>query len=178
MQALVIVIFVREVSHITPLTNSILLISGMMNLTLTSIAGMVIDQKPTSVSPDPPSLALCSGWNLLGLFIQLNNNWDVIKKRKKSRHHLCLRHWECPVPVSHAEITCTATKYVHSLCLLSKTNYLQFGKLGAAGWCHLRSHGHGDTLKTGKCCWLCPGNLIFFFFFFWVIMCVTANCLG
>lgn len=47
MQALVIVIFVREVSHITPLTNSILLISGMMNLTLTSIAGMVIDQKPT-----------------------------------------------------------------------------------------------------------------------------------
>lgn len=82
MQALVIVIFVREVSHITPLTNSILLISGMMNLTLTSIAGMVIDQKPTSVSPDPPSVAHFSGWNLLGLFIQLNNNWDVIKKNK------------------------------------------------------------------------------------------------
>lgn len=80
MQALVIVIFVREVSHITPLTNSILLISGMMNLTLTSIAGMVIDQKLTSVSPDPPSVAHFSGWNLLGLFIQLNNNWDVIKK--------------------------------------------------------------------------------------------------
>ncbi len=55
MQALVIVIFVREVSHITPLTNSILLISGMMNLilTLTFIPGMVIDQEPTCVPRDP-----------------------------------------------------------------------------------------------------------------------------
>lgn len=81
MQALVIVIFVREVSHITPLTNSILLISGMMNLTFTFIAGMVIDQQPTCVPCDPRSLALHSGWNLLALFIQLNNNWDGIKKK-------------------------------------------------------------------------------------------------
>lgn len=35
MQALVIAIFVREVSRITPLANNILLISGMMNLILT-----------------------------------------------------------------------------------------------------------------------------------------------
>lgn len=81
MQALVIVIFVREVSHITPLTYSILLISEMMNLTLTFIPGMVIDQKPTCVPHDPRPLALYSGWNLLALFIQLNNNWDGIKNK-------------------------------------------------------------------------------------------------
>lgn len=76
MQALVIVIFVREVSRITPLTNRILLISGMMNLTLTFKPAMVIAQQPTYVPCDPRSPALYSGWNLFGLFIQLNNNWD------------------------------------------------------------------------------------------------------
>lgn len=100
MQALVIVIFVREVSHITPLTNSILLISGMMNLilTLTFILGMVIDQEPTCVLHDPRSLALDSGRNLLALFIQLNNNQDSIK-RNKSSHLLRPTDRKCTEPV-------------------------------------------------------------------------------
>lgn len=92
MEALVIVIFVREVSHITPLTNSILLISRMMNLilTLTFIAGMVIDQHPTCVPCDPRTLALYSGWTLLALFIQLHNKWEGIKKKCQVIIHFLL----------------------------------------------------------------------------------------
>lgn len=176
MQALVIVIFVREVSHITPLTNSILLISGMMNLilTLTFIAGMVIDQHPTCVPCDPRSLALYSGWNLLALFIQLNNNWEGIKKEisqaiihvSLTENVLCLFHM-LNLPVMQ-QCTCT-------LCaLLSQTNCTQSGSLTAVEWCQLGGHGQSDMLKARKCCWLCPENLIFFL----VIMWVTANCLG
>lgn len=80
MQALVIVIFVREVSHIAPLTNSILLISGMMNLNLTFIPGIAKDQQATCVLFDPGSLTCYSGWNVLALFIQLHNNSEGIKK--------------------------------------------------------------------------------------------------
>lgn len=57
-------------------------------LPLTFRAGMVIDQHPTCVPPDPPSLDLYSGQNLLALFIQLNNNWQGIKKRSRAIIHV------------------------------------------------------------------------------------------
>lgn len=60
---------------------------------------MVIDQHPTCVPPDPPSLDLYSGQNLLALFIQLNNNWQGMEKKKPS-HHSRVTDRECPEPVS------------------------------------------------------------------------------
>lgn len=166
MQALVIVIFVREVSHITPLTNSILLISGMMNLilTLTFIAGMVIDQHPTCVPCDPRSLALYSGWNLLALFIQLNNNWEGIKKEisqaiihvSLTENVLCLFHM-LNLPVMQQ---CTS--------VLSVLYFLRQTALSLVVWQQLSGVSSAAMVKVT--CWK-PENVVDFvlriWFFFW-----------
>lgn len=127
-QALVIVIFVREVSRITPLTNGILLISGMMNLILplTFRAGMVIHRHPTC---DPPSPDLYSGWNLLALFIQLNNKWQDIYiyiKKERSRAIIHVSVTGRPEP----KFTCRVTAALQgSPCLL-----LAVGGVASAAW--------------------------------------------